>query len=446
MSETTTPGATPELIERCTDAVAMAQAAGAQDAFAHASTSREIDFSYRDGALEKVQESTSKSLSLQLYVDGRYSSHSTTDLRPERLSSFIDEAIALTRMLEADPHRALPDPALYGGRVRLHLDLVDDGLDSVTEDQRIEWCALMDDRLHRDERVISSTSGVNQAMGSSAGVSSNGFTGQMKTTSIWMGTEVTLDDPGGGRPEAWTWVGGRHRDQLWEPEAIADNAIARGIARLESTKGPTRKTTMVVDPRSGGRLISALIRGARAQKIQQGRSFWADKQGQKLFSDALTLTDDPHRVRGLASRYYDGEGLASRKLPLIEAGVVSNVYVDTYYGRKAGLTPTTGSGSNKIVAPGEGDLEQILGDVGEGIYVTSWLGGNSDDTSGDFSFGLRGHLLSGGVVGAPIGEMNITGNLVELFASLVRVGADPWPYSTTLCPTLVFDGVQFSGA
>lgn len=437
---------TPLLVERCTDAVALAQASGAQEVFAHAREGREIDFQYRDGALEKVQESTSRSLSLQLYVDGRYSSHSTTDLRPDRLAGFVDEAIALTRMLEEDPHRQLPDPELYRGIARLHLDLVDPTLDALSEDDRIAWCKAMDDQLHSDERVISSTSGVNQHASASAGVSSNGFTGYQEATSIWMGTEVTLDDPAGGRPEAWCWVGGRHQEALWEVDRIAADALKQAADRLGSTKGPTKKTTMVVDPRSGRRLIGALLRGASARNIQQGRSFWADKKGQQLFSDKLTIVDDPLIVRGLASRHYDGEGIAARKLPLVTEGVVEEVYVDTYYGRKAGMTPTTGSSSNRVVQNGSGTLEQILADVGEGIYVTSWLGGNSDDTSGDFSFGLRGHLLEGGIVGAPIGEMNITGNLVELFASLALVGEDPWPFSTTLCPTLVFEGVQFSGA
>jgi len=434
------------LIERCEQAVAQAQAAGSQEAWAKASVGREIDFQYRDGALEKVQESTSRSLSLQLYVDGRYSSHSTTDLREDRLQAFVDEAIALTRLLEADPNRQLPDPSLYGGQVRLHLDLIDPSLGEITEDERIAWCKAMDDKLHTDERVISSTSGVNQHHSTSADVSSNGFAGSHEATSLWMGTEVTLDDPAGGRPEAWCWVGGRHRSVLWETDRIAADALRQASDRLGSTKGPTRKTTMIVDPRSGRRLIGALLGAANARSIQQGRSFWAGKTGEKLFSEKLTITDDPHIVQGLASRYYDGEGLASRRLPIVREGVVENVYVDTYYGRKAGLEPTTGSSSNRVVTVGEGDLASILADVGEGIYVTSWLGGNSDGTTGDFSFGLRGHLLEGGVVGAPIGEMNITGNLVDLFASLVRVGDDPWAFSTTLCPTLVFEGVQFSGA
>ena len=84
-------------------------------------------------------------------------------------------------------------------------------------------------------------------------------------------------------------------------------------------------------------------------------------------------------------------------------------------------------------------------DEGDGVYVTSWLGGNSDSTTGDFSLGMRGHLIEKGKIGAPIGEMNVTGNLLELFGRLAEVGGDPWPFGSMSVPTLVFEGVQFSG-
>ena len=75
-----------------------------------------------------------------------------------------------------------------------------------------------------------------------------------------------------------------------------------------------------------------------------------------------------------------------------------------------------------------------------------WRGLPPNGSTGDFSFGARGHRIEHGQIGAPIGEMNVTGNILELFSSLAEVGNDPWPYSATLTPTLVFDGVQFSGS
>jgi PmbA protein len=88
----------------------------------------------------------------------------------------------------------------------------------------------------------------------------------------------------------------------------------------------------------------------------------------------------------------------------------------------------------------------LLEEAGEGVYVTSWLGGNADGTTGDFSLGLRGHLIENGAIGRPVGEMNVTGNLRTLFTRLEAVGNDPYPYATILAPSLLFSGVDFSGA
>ena len=159
----------------------------------------------------------------------------------------------------------------------------------------------------------------------------------------------------------------------------------------------------------------------------------------------MSIVDDPLVKRGFGSRHYDSEGISAKAIPIIEDGVIKNLYVDTYYGRKAGLTPTTGSASNRRLGTGDKSLSELLADVGDGVYVTSWLGGNADRTTGDFSLGLRGHMIENGQIGRPVGEMNVTGNLRDLFSRLEMVGNDVYPYSATLSPSLVFGGVDFSG-
>jgi PmbA protein len=203
---------------------------------------------------------------------------------------------------------------------------------------------------------------------------------------------------------------------------------------------------MVVDARAAASLISRLLGPANARSVQQDRSFWAPLIGAQAFSNTLTIVDDPLIARGLASRRYDSEGISARALPIVEDGIVRNIYVDTYYGRKGDMVPTTGSPSNRVVRSGKHSLSDLLSEVGEGVYVTSWLGGNADGTTGDFSLGLRGHMIENGEIGRPVGEMNVTGNLRDLFSRLERVGNDPYPYSTTLAPSLVFSDVDFSGA
>lgn len=433
------------LTELAAAAVEAATAAGAQGAWGSAGRSRSVDFTVRDGKLEKVSESTTQGLSLQIWADGRYSSHSTTDLRPEELSRFAREAVEMTRLLQPDPHRQIPDPALFAGRAAVDLDLVDPAVAALTRADREALCRAQSETFAGVEGVVSATSSTSDGSSSSAMVSSNGFEGTEEQTWLWLGSDLTMRE-GEGLVEAGMWGGGPHRAQAPTPEQVSAEALKRARDRLGATKGPTRKGLMIVDPSAAGQLVRRLLGPATGSAVQQGRSFWADRVGEAVISDKLVLTDEPLLPRGPASCLFDGEGIATRPRSVLSGGALQMLYIDTYYARKLGVAPTTAWPSNRIIAPGTRDLAALIADADEAIYVTSWLGGNADGTSGDFSFGMRGHLVAGGQIGAPVSEMNVSGNLLSLFAQLVEVGSDPWPYGSLRVPTLVFDGVDFSGA
>jgi predicted Zn-dependent protease len=184
-----------------------------------------------------------------------------------------------------------------------------------------------------------------------------------------------------------------HLEDLPDARRIAEGALARALARLGSRQGPTIKTALVVESRAANSLIKDLLAPAAAASIQQGQSFWPALMESPAFSDKLSILDDPLRPRGLASRPYDREGIAARRLALIERGVPKAVYADTYYGAKAKLPITTGEPSNQIVQPGTRGLAELVRSVGDGILVTGWAGGNADPTTGEFSQGLNGHVI-----------------------------------------------------
>ncbi len=432
------------LLDQAAAAVEAATSAGAGDAFASAGRSRSVDFAVREGQLEKVSEATTQSLSLEVWVDGRYSSHSTTDLRPEEIARFAREAVALSRHLQPDPHRQITDPGLYEGRSEVDLEVYDDGVAGMGREDREAACLAQNELLSGVDGVISATSGTNDGASASAMVSSNGFQGTHRRTWFWLGSELTMRD-GEKLNEAWMWGGGTHRADAPAPASAAEEALRRARLRQGSRKGPTRKGLMIVDPSIAGSLVNRLLGPATGRSVQQGQSFWADRLGEVLVSDKLVLVDDPHLKRGHASRLFDGEGIALHPRTIIEGGALQQLYIDTYYGRKLGVPATSGQTTNRLVTPGSRPLADILADADDAVYVTSWLGGNADRTTADFSLGMRGHLVKDGKIGDPVGEMNVTGNLLQLFADLLEVGSDPWPFSSLRCPTLVFDGVDFSG-
>jgi PmbA protein len=444
--------ASQALLERARQAVELARAAGAADAWATASEQRHTSLAFRDGKPETVSESTTRALELKLYVDGRYGIYSTTDLREPRLRDFIREAVPLTRQLQADPDRRITPPGLFPTAAGPDLQLLDDAAGRLESAQRLDWCRAMDAAAREEPRLISASSRVEDGQLSTACASSNGFSGAYAATNLGLVSILSLRDSGVGaqaserRAEGMDFAVCFHLADLPDARRIAEGALARARARLGSRQGPTIKTTLVVESRAANSLIKDLLAPANAASIQQGQSFWPALMGSPAFSDKLSLLDDPLRPRGLGSRPYDREGIAARPLTLIERGVPKAVYADTYYGAKAKLPITTGQPSNQIVAPGTRNLAELVREVGDGILVTNWAGGNADPTTGEFSQGLNGHVIRHGEIAEPVVGMIITGSLPRLFASLVELGNDAYPYDTLLTPSLVFENVQFSGA
>jgi PmbA protein len=179
--------------------------------------------------------------------------------------------------------------------------------------------------------------------------------------------------------------------------------------------------------------------------LQQKRSLWDGRLGTQIASPLLTIHDDPWRVRGLGSALWDGDGFATRPRPIIEAGVLSTYLIDDYYARKMGVAPTGGSTHNFVWRYGDKGLSALVADVGEGVYIDRFLGGNSNETTGELSLGCAGRVIRGGQLAEPVTEVNLAGHFGALWEALVAVGNDPDPNSSSGAPTCVFEGIQLSG-
>jgi PmbA protein len=166
---------------------------------------------------------------------------------------------------------------------------------------------------------------------------------------------------------------------------IGRTASERTLSRLGAKKAESSVLPMVLENRAAGRLVGALTAALSGQALQQKRSFLEGKVGQPVASPLLTLTDDPLVPKGFGSRLFDGEGIAAKVMPVFEKGVLRNYYVDTYYGKKLQMAPTTGGSSNLELTLGDRGQAGLLADIKDGILVTGFLGGNSNATTGDFS-------------------------------------------------------------
>jgi PmbA protein len=426
----------------------MARKAGAQQAAVGAARVRTVEVEWRDGKLERLKEATTRGLGLELYVDGRYSVVSTSDLRPEAVRPFVETAVAMARKLEADPFRSLPDPKLYAGQAKVDLDVFDPAQATLTAASRRERAQAAEAgarSVKGADAILSVTTGFTDVLSESFRVHTDGFEGFRSGTTFVVSAEVSVKDPDGRRPEDGDHAQARHLAALPASDAVGRSAAERTLARVGSRKAESATMTMIVDARAAGRLVGALTGPLSGMALQQKQSCLDGKVGVAVGSPLLDVADDPLLPRGLDSRLFDGEGLAARRFPVFEKGVLRNYYVDTYYGRKLGMAPTTRGASNLAWATGTKDRQGLAADAREAVLVTGFLGGNSNGTTGDFSFGVQGFRVRNGLLAEPVGEMNVSGNVLEVWKHLVALGNDPYPYSKLRTPTLVFENVQFAG-
>jgi PmbA protein len=436
------------LIDIAQSAVKTALAKGAQEAAANLSRSREVETVWRDGKLEKTQEATSRSISLALYVDGRYAAVSSSDLRPAALERFIADSVVLTRALGKDPFRSLPEAKLYQGQSKVDLQLADPNYSALTSDDRRRLAKELEAAARTvpgSDKILSVTGSVTDSSTEYFKVHSNGFVGHRQDTIYFLSADVSVKDPDGRRPEDSSYAGSRFLGELPTPAVLGQDAARRTLARVGAKKGDSAVLAMAIDNRAAGRMVAFLLGPLSGASIQQKRSFMEGRLGQSIGSPLLSLTDDPLIPKAFGSRLFDGEGIAAKARPVFEAGVLRNCFIDTYYAKKLGVAPTTGGASNLVWKLGPRNQEGILSDLKEGIFVTGFLGGNSNGTTGDFSLGVQGFRVRNGKLAEPVGEMNIAGNHLEFWKKLAAVGNDPYPYSSLRTPTLVFEGVQFAG-
>lgn len=426
--------------------VKVAQKNGADQVAVNISNTRDISVSFHERKPETLTESTQNGLSLQVFAANRYSSHSTNNLKKDALEKFIAEAVSMTKYLGEDKFRTLPDPKYYQGMKEIDLQINDPDYDKVTSQQRVELAGKLEDiTLSKSSEIVSCSTEYGDNRSFFVKLNSNGFEGFHEETNYYCYTSTTFIDEKGGRPSDYDYSQVKYFKDLAPLEQLAEIAIERTRRKLGQTKIASGKYDMIVENRTATRLLSALTGAMQGRALQQKNSFLLDKLGQKIASDKLTITDDPFVEKGMASGLFDGEGMAAKRRVMIEKGILKSYYIDTYYANKMGVDPTGGSSTNVIVEPGQKTLDELIAMCRKGILVTSFVGGNVNDTTGDFSTGIIGMYIENGKIVKPVNEMNITGNHTEIWNRLVELGNDVYTISSWRRPSLYLEGIDFSG-
>jgi len=440
------------LTDRADRLVKAARAAGADAADAVAVRGMSLAIELRDGKVEESERSEGDDLGLRVLVGRRQAVVSTNDIADTGAAALAARAVAMARAAPEDKFAGLADANLLAHDFP-DLELIDPDLPTVGD---------LEAQARAAEQAALSVKGVSKSGGASASagiggmvlVTSHGFRGAYLGSSH--GVSMTaIAGEGTGMERDYDYSSVRHAADLEKPEEIGLSAAARAVARLNPRKVTTRKVPVVFDPRTAGSLVSHLASAVNGASVARKTSFLRDKMGAKLFADGIRIVDDPLRKRGLRSHPFDGEGVAGKKLALIDDGVLRSWLLDCATARELGLV-TTGHahrGASSVPSPGPSNLhlepgrltpDALIADITDGFYITDLIGSGANMVTGDYSRGASGFWIEKGKRTYPVSEVTIAGLLLEIFRTMTPASDLEFRYGTN-APTLRVEGLTVAG-
>lgn len=438
-----------ELAQRLVDAAKLA-GADAADAIAVRGVSQGVEV--RDGKVEESERSEGDDVGLRVFVGKRQAVVSTSDVSGDNVAKLAERAVAMAKVAPDDEFVGLADPALLAKNFP-DLDLLDPDAPSVT---------ALEQRAREAEAAGLSVKGVAKSGGASASagiggmvlVTSTGFHGSYLRSSQGI-SMMAIAGEGIGMERDYDFTSAIHASDLASPDSIGRSAGERAVARINSRKVATCKVPVVFDPRVSGSLVGHLVGAANGASIARKTSFLKDRLGEQLFDSSIRIIDDPLRVRGLRSQSFDAEGVAVKKLAIIDNGVLTSWLLDSATARELGLT-TTGHahrGVSSSPSPGAYNLHleagnqspaELMSGIKEGFYVTDLIGSGVNGVTGDYSRGAAGFWIENGELTYAVSEVTIAGHLLDIFKSMIPANDLEFKYGVN-APTVRIEGLTIAG-
>ncbi|NVN85143.1 MAG: TldD/PmbA family protein [Rhodopseudomonas sp.] len=437
------------LAQRLVEAAKRA-GADAADAVAVRGVSQGVEV--RDGRVQESERSEGDDVGLRVLVGRRQAVVSTNDISGDGVAKLAERAVAMARVAPDDKYVGLADPSLLA-RDFPDLDLLDPQTPSTAELER---------RACEAEVAALAVKGVSKSGGASASsgiggmvlVTSTGFHGTYLRSRQSISMTAIVGD-GTTMERDYDHTSALHAVDLLSPEIVGRTAGERTVARANPRKAATCKVPVIFDPRVAGSLVSHLVNAANGASIARKTSFLKDRLGERLFDNHIRIVDDPLRVRGLRSQAFDAEGVAVKRLAVVDDGVLSSWLLDCATARELGLT-TTGHAHRGVssspspgpynlhLEPGEQTPAELMSDIKEGFYVTDLIGSGVNGVTGDYSRGAAGFWIENGECTYAVSEVTIAGHLIEMYKSLRAANDLSFRYGIN-APTLRIEGLTIAG-
>ncbi len=409
--------------------------------------------SYRLGRLEDLERAESADLGLRVFVGQKVAFVSSTDFSADALAALPGRALAMARLAPEDKFAGLA-PKDRLAKVIPALDLEDAAEPSA--ERLIELAREVEGTAMAVKSVTNSEGGgASFSRSAVALATSEGFYGRYAGTSHSVSVAVLAGEDTGMERD-YDFSSARHAGDLESAATVGRRAGERTVKRLNPRKVKSQSVPVVFDPREAASLIGHFAGAISGASIARGVSFLKDRMGQAIFAPGITIIDDPHRIRGLRSKPFDGEGVANQRRALIDKGVLTTWLLDCASARQLGLEttghaargtggPPSPSTTNLYLEPGALTPHALMADIKQGFYVTELMGMGVNGVTGDYSRGAAGFWIENGQIAYPVSEVTIAGNLKDMFAKLTPASDLEFRQGTN-APTVRIEGMTLAGA
>ena len=437
------------LRERARELVELARAAGADAADVVVAASRSAGVEVREGKVEDTEASENDAFSLRVLVGQRAASVSAN--RGGDARTLAERAVAMARVSPENPHAGLA-PADRLARDWPDLDLADPTAPSRE---------AMVERALACEAAALAVPGVAKSSGAAFGRSvsgavlatSDGFEGAFQSTRSSASVSAIAGE-GDAMERDYDFDFARHLADLRDVSEIGARAGARAVARMNPRTVVSQSVPVLYDPRVARGLVGHMLGALNGASVARGTSLFREKRGERVAASGITVLDEPHIVRGPASRPFDGEGMAMEALTLIEGGVLTQFLLDTASARELSMVPnargsragsgTTPTSTNTVLLPGSRSPDEMIADMGTGFLVTELIGQGVNLVTGDYSRGASGFWIENGAVAYPVSEVTVAGNLLDMLMRMEPASDLDRRFGTD-APSVLVEGLTIAG-
>lgn len=417
--------------------------------------SSEFEVNVRDEVIENIAHNTTKGLGLKIIVGQKTAFSSTTDWDFETLINLTNHTLEAAKYSTPDEFNTLSNN--QGSYCDQDLELRDSEIFNVSNQKRLEQAIELSSLASQiDSRVKSvQSSSVGYTDNYSFYANSNDKFLDKKSSLISNSLQVMASENGQNQIAGW-YDHARFESDLEQKEIIAETAVKRSIDRLNPRKIKTGKYRVIFDPTTASSFFASIFPAFSGEMVNKGASFLYDDLSRLTASEILTITDEPHVIRGLGSKIWDADGNPTQRNILVKNGIITKFLYDEYYARKTGNT-STGNGVRSYkstsgisfhcltIAPGRASFPDLLRAAGTGILITGTIGFGVDTVSGNYSKGAFGWFIENGELSFPISDFTIADHLKNMLRNIAVISNDARRNGTVLSPSILFSEMTIAG-